>query len=275
EHKSLLRENQTQRRRERAQELRTIKREGVLAKRRKASDDGSEGQPWSNEELQAAVNGVKQSPPTTVLPYLVSLRKLLSLDDPPLQDVVEAGVGNKLISLLSVPNDELQIEATWCLTNIASGHTRFTESILGAAPQLINFLSAPNPELQEHALWTLGNIAGDGASFREILHANGALLPMARLLQDPPTPVVARTAAWALSNLARGRQTPAQPFLEVGLAIPLAAAMAGEGKDRALAVEAAWVLAFLTAKGDESGAVLLEAGVVPSLVQALVDSQGE
>ncbi|CAM9506933.1 unnamed protein product, partial [Choristocarpus tenellus] len=197
------------------------------------------------------------------------------LEDPPIEEVVEGGIGDNLIALLSASNDEIQIEATWCLTNIASGHTRHTESILGAAPQLINFLSAPNPRLQEQALWTLGNIAGDSVSSREMLHANGALLPMARLLQNPPTPSVARTAAWALSNLARGQNTPAKPFLDLGLATSLADAMRNEAKDRELAVEAGWVLAFLTAKDDESGSRLVQAGIVSALVEALVGSGGE
>lgn len=72
-----------------------------------------------------------------------------------------------------------------CLTNIASSYSRHTRTILGAAPQLISFLSAPNPALQEQALWALGNIAGDSSDSREMLHANGALLPIFRLLQHP------------------------------------------------------------------------------------------
>lgn len=73
-----------------------------------------------------------------------------------------------------------------CLTNIASSCTRHTRTILEAAPQLVSFLSAPNPALQEQALWTLGNIAGDNDDFRQMLHANGALRPILRLLQHPP-----------------------------------------------------------------------------------------
>lgn len=77
-----------------------------------------------------------------------------------------------------------------CLTNIASSYSRHTRTIVGAAPQLISFLSAPNPALQEQALWALGNIAGDSDDFRRMLRANGALLPMFRLLQNPPVRVL-------------------------------------------------------------------------------------
>ena len=49
-----------------------------------------------------------------VLPYLVELRKLLSLEDPPVEEVVEgAGLAPRLMELLSTANDEIQMETTW------------------------------------------------------------------------------------------------------------------------------------------------------------------
>lgn len=73
-----------------------------------------------------------------------------------------------------------------CITNIASSWSRHVQSILAATPQLISFLSAPNPVLQEQSLWALGNIAGDSNDFRDMLRANGVLVPVFRLLQQPP-----------------------------------------------------------------------------------------
>lgn len=88
---------------------------------------------------------------------------------------------------------------------------------------------------------------------------------------------IARTAAWAISNLARGDKTPATPFLQVTNEV--IASLQGKAPvaplDAHLRVEAAWILAFLTAKDDESGTALLRAGIVPALCQALVDSAGE
>lgn len=52
----------------------------------------------------------------------------------------------------------------------------------------------------EQCAWALGNVAGEGEELRNILLAQGALLPLARLmLSDKGS--TARTAAWALSNL--------------------------------------------------------------------------
>lgn len=128
--KPLLLENQTSKRRDRAQELRSARRQGVLAKRRKfdsttaaaipagASGDASSKlehqEPWSRETLAEAIRGVRERPVSQILPYLVELRKLLSLEDPPVEEVVEGGgLAPRLIELLSAPNDEIQMETTW------------------------------------------------------------------------------------------------------------------------------------------------------------------
>lgn len=133
--KPLLQENQTQKRRERAQELRSSRRHGALLAKRKKQESsstatvvkdpvggtgaGKEAMPhndeWSTERLEAAVQGVRDSPMDKVLPYLTDLRKLLSLEDSPVEEVVEkAGLAPRLIQLLGASaNDEVQIEATW------------------------------------------------------------------------------------------------------------------------------------------------------------------
>ncbi|CAM9464922.1 unnamed protein product [Ectocarpus sp. 8 AP-2014] len=130
-----------------------------------------------------------------------------------------------------------------------------------------------------------------------MLRANGALLPMFRLLQNPPLIEIARTAAWAISNLARGDETPGEPFVQAaptfvaslrgGVRFSVAAAAAagagtGAGappfvppRDEALRVEAAWILAFLTAKEEETVTELVRVGMVPALVEALVNSGGQ
>lgn len=68
----------------------------------------------------------------------------------------------------------------------------------------------------------------------------------------------------------------------VGFSAAAAAAAGGAGappllppRDEALRVEAAWILAFLTAKEAETVTELVRAGIVPALVEALVDSGGQ
>lgn len=52
----------------------------------------------------------------------------------------------------------------------------------------------------EQCAWALGNVAGEGDELRNILLAQGALLPLARLMMSDKGST-ARTASWALSNL--------------------------------------------------------------------------
>lgn len=52
----------------------------------------------------------------------------------------------------------------------------------------------------EQCAWALGNVAGEGEDLRDVLLRQGALPPLARHLASSQL-TLARTAAWALSNI--------------------------------------------------------------------------
>lgn len=165
---------------------------------------------------------------------------------------------------------EVYREVLWCLTNIASGQYEHTKLVLPAVPRLLQFLEGSNYLLAEHAAWVLGNIAADCEEFRQQLIANGAVAPLVKQLRNNAgAPELAKNCAWALSNLARGVETPAKPFIDAGIIPVLTVGLHHGGAqvfNEETVVEVAWLLSFLTAREEESLKLMLESHFVDLLL---------
>lgn len=107
------------------------------------------------------------------------IRRMLSIaTNPPIQEVIDSGLLPKIIEFLEVTSmPQLQFEAAWVITNISSGNSAQTKTVVDAVPYLVKMvIESPSIEVKEQAIWALGNIAGDSVEMRDLV-INAGLLP--------------------------------------------------------------------------------------------------
>ncbi|XP_061455794.1 importin subunit alpha-8 isoform X2 [Rhineura floridana] len=203
------------------------------------------------------------------------LQKLLSKHkNPPINQVIEAGIIPKLVEFLyrhDAPN--LQFEAAWALTNIASGTSDQTRAVVeaNAIQGLVVILSSPHMHICEQAVWALGNIAGDGPMYRDALISFNVIPPLLSLVA-PPTPVgFLRNITWTLSNLCRNKN-PYPPLAAVKQMLPTIMCLL-QHEDEDILSDACWALSYLTDGSNDRIEVVVEMGVLPRLVQLMTHSE--
>ncbi|DBA03965.1 TPA: hypothetical protein N0F65_010618 [Lagenidium giganteum] len=204
-----------------------------------------------------------------------------------LEQIIDSGIVPVLVSLLNTASPlasatrtggEVYREILWCLTNITSGQYEHTKLVLPAVPRLLQFLEGSNHTLAESASWVLGNIGADCDEFRRYLITNGAIVPLVKQLANTQEKGLAKNAAWALSNLARGHETSAKPFVDAGL-LPILATRLNQDNAGAFSeetvIEVAWLLSFLTSREEEYLKLMLEQGLIEWLQPYMETANGQ
>lgn len=207
---------------------------------------------------------------TSPLQAMVQFRKLLS--DEKISTVIKiirADVLPRFAEFLSrhaLP--QLQMEATWVLTNIAASNYTLLVAEFGAVPKLVELLGSPNANIRHQAIWCLGNIAADLPSCRDILLDHGVVTPLLSQFREDMRIPVLRTATWALANLCFGKlpaEVQVKPILELISQLIHTA-------DEKILADACWTVYYICSGTDDAIKDVLDAGVYPQLVNLLMHS---
>eukprot|EP01116_Phalansterium_solitarium_P010374 TRINITY_DN250_c0_g1_i1.p1 TRINITY_DN250_c0_g1~~TRINITY_DN250_c0_g1_i1.p1 ORF type:complete len:525 (+),score=158.08 TRINITY_DN250_c0_g1_i1:155-1729(+) len=256
--------------------IRKNKREESLLKKRNLVGSGDNKKVDTNvlqrlEELPNLIAGVYSENGQLQLDCTTQFRKLLSIErNPPIQEVINAGVVPRFIQFLVAHNQpQLQFEAAWALTNIASGSSEQTRIVIekGAVPIFVQLLSSPNDDVREQAVWALGNIAGDSPQCRDFVLTHQVLQPLLAQLNDSSKISMLRNATWTLSNLCRGKPQPNFPLVSPAL-VTLNRLI--YSTDEEVLTDACWALSYLSDGSNDKIQAVIEAGVARRMVELLM-----
>ncbi|KYO30755.1 importin subunit alpha-8 [Alligator mississippiensis] len=264
-------------------ELRKAKKDEQILKRRnititledRLSPEQEKKDASAQLSLEEIIKGVNAKSLEIQLKATQAARRMLSRHrNPPLNQIIEAGIIPRLVEFLSRnDNITLQFEAAWALTNIASGTSDQTRAVVeaGAVPAFIDLLSSPHMHISEQSVWALGNIAGDGPLYRDSLIKCNVIPPLLALV-SPATPIgFLRNITWTLSNLCRNKN-PYPPLEAVKQILPVLVCLL-QHEDKDILSDTCWAMSYLTDGSNDRIQIVVDTGSLPRLVQLMANPE--
>ncbi|MBA0736876.1 hypothetical protein Gogos_010364 [Gossypium gossypioides] len=263
------------RKNKREENLLKKRREGLLSQQQQPQQQqllsSAAGSEKKLESLPAMVAGVWSDDRNMQLEATTQFRKLLSIErSPPINEVVQSGVIPRFVEFLARDDfPQLQFEAAWALTNIASGTSDNTRVVIdhGAVPIFVKLLGSPTDDVREQAVWALGNVAGDSPKCRDLVLGHGALMPLLAQFNDHAKLSMLRNATWTLSNFCRGKPQPS--FEQTRPALPTLERLI-HSSDEEVLTDACWALSYLSDGTNDKIQAVIDSGVCPRLVELLL-----
>ncbi|XP_058040640.1 importin subunit alpha-1-like [Ahaetulla prasina] len=203
-----------------------------------------------------------------------AVRKMLCKKVPPINQIIESGIIPKLVEFLyyhDTPN--LQFESAWALTNIASGTSEQTKAVIDAngVQGFVVLLSSPHIHICEQSVWALANIAGDGSVYRDTLINFDVIPPVLSLVKLSNPVSFLRKVIWTLSNFCK-HKNPSPPLDAVKQMLPTFTCLL-QHKDEDIISDTCWAIYYLTNATHHHIQVVVEAGVLPRLVELLFTNE--
>ena len=123
-------------------------------------------------------------------------------------------LGSLLANAVRMDFEQLQLEAIWCLTNVASDSEGLVEALVNAQilPVLksILFEAGVSDTVKEQVIWCYGNISGETTALRDAILADNVVPAMTDVLDRAAgDSSLVRNVAWCLSNFMKGDPLPA------------------------------------------------------------------
>lgn len=244
-------------------------------------NNNSHGELLPDEIVVQAINGLSNGEVRVRLSNLQQIRHYTAVPKASrqLMQLFRLGAIPPCIMLLKdQTNRDCRYEACWIINNIASGSTRFVQSLIenGVLPPLFDALHGVEDfQIHEHALWALFNIGGDGFRYAlQLIEEYKFVDQLVQLATGNPHLInniqYAQTWAWGLASFC---QHKFGVKMLAGL-IPILSTLLAHSDERIL-VEVCSAFHFLTEENTQDGdniqieAITSQPGVVNRLIRLL------